>query len=121
MNLWLDDCRNPVDYGMVGFTWVKTVADAQAMLVTGTVQHASLDHDLGACDLCHTIERNATDGVPWGGMAPHCRHFGTGYDLCLWMAETGHWPAHKPNVHSANPVGAARMRGVIERYFQTKA
>jgi hypothetical protein len=51
---------------------------------------------------------------------PHCEHVGTGYDLCLWMAETGHWPHEKPDVHSANPVGAKRMRGVIDRYFGTR-
>ena len=36
--------------------------------------------------------------------------------LARWMAETGHWPRRKPSVHSANPVGVAYMRGVIERY-----
>ena len=53
----------------------------------------------------------------WDGMMANCSHFGTGYDLCLWMAEHGIWPAEKPTVHSMNPVGRKRMQGVIDRYF----
>ena len=118
MNLWLDDVRNPALFGAIGFTWVKTVEEAKAALLTGEVQHASLDHDLGACDDCMG-DRTAEDWlIQHGGMAmPNCTHFGTGYDLCLWMAETGNWPKEKPTVHSANPVGRERMRGVIDRYF----
>lgn len=120
INLWLDDVRDPRDYGAIGYVWVKTVEEAQRVLMTRTVKRASLDHDLGACELCSVVERNQTDGPLWDGMMPNCEHFGTGYTLCLWMAETGHWPVEKPVVHSANPVGRDRMRGVIERYFGTK-
>lgn len=117
MNLWLDDNRDPRHYGAIGYHWVKTVEEAKAYLLTGKVKRASLDHDLGACDACTKAqdERN----YPWDGMAPNCSHFGTGYDLCLWMAGTGRWPKEMPDVHSANPVGAARMRAVIKRYFGT--
>jgi hypothetical protein len=45
MKLWLDDVRNPEERGLVGFTWVKTV-EAIALLKTGQVVFASLDHDL---------------------------------------------------------------------------
>lgn len=118
VNLWLDDIRDPNDYGAIGFVWVKTVDEAKALLSQGLVKRASLDHDLGACATCMD-GRDAEDWlIAHNYMAmPNCEHVGTGYDLCLWMAETGHWPAVPPNVHSANPVGAARMRGVIERYF----
>jgi hypothetical protein len=51
---------------------------------------------------------------------PNCSHVGTGYDLVLWMAENNNWPSEKPQVHSANTVGAPRMRGVIDRYYPEK-
>jgi hypothetical protein len=114
MNLWLDDCR-PAPQGWI---WVKTVSEAQAVMLLHNVQQASLDHDLGACDECSEgltpeewLEKYAYKSMP------NCQHFGTGYDFCLWMAEKGIWPAEKPVVHSANPVGRDRMRGVIDRYF----
>ena len=118
MNLWLDDIRDPAHYGAIGFVWVKTVQEAKEHLLRGDVKRASLDHDLGACADC-LGDRTAEDWlIQHGGMAmPNCDHFGTGYDLCVWMAETGHWPQEKPTVHSANPVGRERMRGVIDRYF----
>ncbi len=88
MNLWLDDVRRPpMDEPWV---WVQNLTDAKTILEAITVEFASLDHDLGT---------------------------ETGYELCLWMAETGHWPRTRPVVHSMNPPGAERMRGVIERYW----
>lgn len=116
ISLWLDDVRPAPD----GWLWVKTVSDAKVHLTGGRVERASLDHDLGACDACtggctpeEWLARND------GQSMPHCSHVGTGYDLCLWMAEHGHWPRTRPSVHSLNPVGRGRMRGVIERYFPT--
>lgn len=85
--LWLDDVRLPPK----GWTWVKTVAKAKQQLLTGQVIAASLDHDLGELE----------DGT----------------DLVEWMAEQNVWPSRKPIVHSANPVGAARMRQIIDRYW----
>lgn len=114
INLWLDDYRHPP----LGWVWVKTVADAQTWLKTGRVQRASLDHDLGACKECMrgmTLEE-WLDKHKYVS-APNCEHYGTGYDLCLWMARTGCWPHEKPTVHSLNPVGHPRMVGVIDRYF----
>lgn len=117
MKLWLDDVRTAPE----GWTHVLTVEQAKAALQTGTVEEASLDHDLGACDLCTAVERSQTDGRLWDGNMPHCDHVGTGYTLVLWMAEHGIWPTTKPVVHSMNPVGRDRMRGVIDRYFPTTA
>jgi hypothetical protein len=112
--LWLDDVRPAPG----GWLHVKTVAEAQKAFADYDVQLASLDHDLGACDECsggltpeEWLETHFFESMP------NCTHFGTGYDLCLWMAEHGIWPPVKPTVHSANPVGRDRMRGVIERYF----
>lgn len=122
MNLWLDDVRDPREHGAIGFVWVKTVEEAKRVMETGTVQRASLDHDLGACPVCldGRTEAEWLEGHGYQSM-PNCAHFGTGYDLCKWMAETGHWPQCPPSVHSANPVGRERMCGFIARYFGTMA
>ncbi|MBI5544590.1 MAG: hypothetical protein HY901_11920 [Deltaproteobacteria bacterium] len=88
MKLWLDDVR-PAPPGWVQ---ARTIEEAQRWLVTGEVEEASLDHDLG-------VEQP------------------DGRALVRWMAQTGHWPKHRPVVHSMNPVGRMYMEGVIERYF----
>lgn len=97
MKLWLDDVRTPPDDT---WTWVKTVDDAIAVLTTGVVTHASLDHDLGLIN----------DGTAWHPLAD------TGYDLVLWMADDGIWPTDSIVIHSANSVGATNMRAVVDRY-----
>lgn len=119
MNLWLDDVRDPINFNREGWWWVKTVEEAKKALLTGEIENASLDHDLGACDAC-------MDGLtPWGWLVrtngqsmPHCEHVGDGTQLCNWMAETGNWPKTKPSVHSANSVGRKRMQGIIDRYWE---
>ena len=112
MKLWLDDLRP----APVGWHHVFTVQEAMRALETGNVERASLDHDLGACETC-MAGRTPEQWLEESGSTrmPHCEHFGTGYDLVCWMEETGHWPTEKPTVHSANPVGAARMRQAIDR------
>jgi len=118
MNLWLDDVRNPSDFGAIGFEWAKTAAEAVALLKTGAVEFASLDHDLGACPTCLN-GRTETDWlIEHGGQSmPNCEHWGTGYDVVCWMEEHGIWPPRGVFVHSANPVGAAKMRQAIARHY----
>jgi hypothetical protein len=144
IDVWLDDIRDPqFFYPAFGFIWVKTVDEFKAMMATHQVRFASLDHDLGACrdcSKCHACE--GTGNLPddmcftcygkgwltpeeWLIVSqftemPNCSHVGTGYDLVLWMAENNNWPSEKPQVHSANTVGAPRMRGVIDRYYPEK-
>lgn len=106
IRLYLDDVRNPPDDGGEPWTVVRTLDEAKDLLEAG-VYEASLDHDLGQCDDCRS------------DLGPdHCPHIGTGYDLVKWMAETECWPMTKPRVHSANPVGAAVMRQMIERHWR---
>lgn len=109
MKLWLDDVRPAPP----GWDHVKTLADAKAALASGVVRRASLDHDLGWCAEC--AKDTAIHG--YATVIGSCPHIGTGYDLVCWMEETGHWPAEKPTVHSANPVGAKRMQQAIDRHF----
>jgi len=87
MRLWLDDVRP----GPEGWVWAKTLEEAKELLLTGQVEEASLDHDLG-------------DGENDGSA------------LVRWMAEQNVWPKKRPRIHSANPVGVNYMRGVIDRY-----
>lgn len=102
MKLWLDDIRSPERFGCIGWTWVKTADEAIALLVTGEVTEASLDHDL-------TVE--ATLGSP----APDER---TGYTVVCWMEEHGVWPCDGVVVHSLNPAGKARMQMAIDRHYR---
>ncbi len=121
-DVWLDDL-GPYDVPYSrpvpdGWLHVRTLDEAKAVFASHSVQNLSLDHDLGACSACmkgltaeEWLEASHYESMP------NCEHVGTGYELCLWMAENGIWPTNKPTVHSANPVGAARMLGVIDRYF----
>jgi NAD+-processing family protein with receiver domain len=113
IDLWLDDMRPAPD----GWVHVKTVEEAQEYLRGGIVRRASLDHDLGACARCYdgTLERWLEEHAHQS--MPHCEHFGTGYTLVRWMEENDCWPLEKPTVHSANPIGQAKMKAVIERKF----
>lgn len=99
INLWLDDIRDPVQHGYVGWTWVKTYDAAIALLKTGNVEVASLDHDLSLM---------ATLGYPDKEL--------TGYDVVCWMEENNVWPSRGCYVHSANPVGKQRMELVLRKY-----
>lgn len=97
IKLWLDDERR------APFGWVhcNRVQDAKVLLHAGLVAYASLDHDLGFTDDEDPLKQVECE---------------TGYDLCKWMAEHRIWPKYKPMVHSANPVGAANMRAIIDRH-----
>ncbi len=113
IRLYLDDVRSPPDD-----TWtvVRTAEEARALLDDPlvTVEHASLDHDLGECSACEQVR---------GFQDPQntCQHRMTGYDLVKWMAEHDVWPVNKPTVHSFNPVGRANMRATIDRYFTVRS
>jgi len=115
LKLWLDDVRP----APAGWLHIYTIEDAKGYLEAGIVEEASLDHDLGACESClngRTSEQWLNDH-DWESM-PNCTHFGTGYDLVCWMEATGYWPKSKPIVHSANPVGRAKMQAAINKRFE---
>lgn len=83
LRLWHDDVRQPPDGSWV---WAQTNAQAVALLATGDVVEASLDHDLG---------------------------MENGLVLVKWMCEAGYVP-EKVTIHSWNPSGARRMAAVLE-------
>lgn len=94
MRVWLDDRRPPPDTDWV---WVRTPAEAIALLEAGRVSELSLDHDLGL----------------WEGEREL-----TGYDVVLWMeravATEGFVPPESIRVHSANAAARPRMKAGIE-------
>lgn len=93
MKLFLDDERDPPDES---WTLVRDPVEAKKLLASGKVTEASFDHDLGV----------------------GC----TGYDLLCWLENQVAFKFLKPpgiiRVHSANPVGAARMRQVIDSIYK---
>ncbi len=113
--LYLDDVRNPPDDGGGPWTTCRTAEEAKAVLLAGSVAEATLDHDLGHCPLCEVVSPD--DEQVYALDCIVCVHLRTGYDLVRWMAESRTWPATKPRVHSANPVGRAAMVQAIERHW----
>lgn len=116
IRLWVDDLRP----APVGWEWAKTVTQAQYWLAHPdiAVETVSLDHDLGACDACTQAGTHIGDmQTPETTFVNTCPHAATGTTLVSWMAEHDHWSWDVPIVHSMNPVGAARMRGMIARYW----
>lgn len=110
MKMYLDDMRTCPN----GFVLARTIEDAKELLSTGKVTHASLDHDLGACDPCmggKTVEQWLQESGHQS--MPNCGHVGTGYDLLVWMDENNHWP-EVIAVHTANPAARVRMLQFIE-------
>ena len=99
--LFIDDIRNPVEHD---FFIVRTAADAyEFMEEFGCPNHISFDHDLG--------ESNAP----------------TGFDIAKWMVEhdlddNGDFIPRDFTfyVHSANPVGAANIQGLLNNYLAVK-
>jgi len=98
IKLWLDDERDPQEYGLTGWTWVKTADRAIWHLESGYVIQASLDHDLG------------DKSIPEK----------TGYTVVCWMEEFGVWPCDGVSVHSMNPVGRAKMLEVIRANWKPR-
>ena len=93
IRLWLDDTRNPVKFGCVGWKWVKTYDEAVRVLRTYNVTDISLDHDLG-------------------------RNEKTGYDVILWIEHAvvyNNFVPPRMTVHSMNPVGSKNMLKGIEQ------
>lgn len=105
-NMWLDDVRNPLEHGAIGFIWVKTAAEAIALLETGGIKFASLDHDL------------AEQHYPWNCTELPARGAATGYDVCCWLEEHPEfWPPNGVRVHSMNTAGKYRMCQVIDKHY----
>ena len=96
MRVWLDDRRSPHP-DPDSWEWVRTPAEAIALLLTGKVTELSLDHDLGLFEGDREL---------------------TGNDVVSWMERAvvteGFVPPDTIAVHSANAAAAPRMEAGIE-------
>lgn len=104
MNLWLDDVRLPPD----GWVWVKTAREALVHLASGTVVHASLDHDLG-----YKVKPIGKDGLVGVDFYDHDEV--TGSHLAMAMLNCRCYPTISLTVHSWNPAGGRNMIGIFEK------
>jgi hypothetical protein len=100
VKLWLDDLRRAPG----GYVRALTALDAIAILETGLVTFASLDHDV------FWPQGYPPDSPSWADEV-------TGYAVVLWMARNALWPADGVNVHSANPGGSERMKDLIAGHY----
>ena len=91
MKLFIDDIREAPK----GWEIARNSVEALSLLRQGTVEEISFDHDLGSKL--------------------------TGYDVALWIEQQVFCKKMKPpimKVHSANPVGAGRLRACIDRIYK---
>lgn len=99
--LFIDDIRNPSSND---FAVVRSYSDAIAYMNSkGCPEFISFDHDLGRADLK------------------------TGFDIAKWMVDKdlnagGNFIPEdfSYDVHSANPVGAANIRGLLDNYLSVR-
>ncbi len=118
MNVYMDDVR---ECPFPGWMVARSIEACKLLLKSGHVEHLSLDHDMGACDDCRSKGLHEGDLLnPETYFMNWCPHYEDGTKLVHWMISTGNWPAKKPVVHSANPVGAARMRAMIDRFYKVE-
>jgi len=91
MRIWLDDLREPPGGPSAWDAVCRTAKEAIDLIQSGKVTFVDFDHDLGT-------EK-------------------TGYDVALViekMAHQGQIPPINYNVHSANPVGAQRIKAAMD-------
>jgi hypothetical protein len=108
--LYLDDIR-PCPFG---WEVARTPEEFKRMVLEQEWDEMSLDHDLA------DIHYEEMDGrLVYTG--PRTRPE-DGYDLVRWLFKQDRekLPKSKPNVHSANPAGAKRMREYIDYAWENK-
>lgn len=103
--LYIDDIR-PLPGIYVGEGWeiARNYDEAIHLLSTHHYDIVSFDHDIASWD------ENGREM--------------TGYDVLLWIVQRKMDGLVVPNeyrIHSANPVGRDRMKGVIQRYLTVDA
>lgn len=113
--LWLDDERKAPTHADSGVVWTvaKTADEAIAILETGTVAFASLDHDL-ADEHYQEFFKSQLEGRP--ADHSHCKEK-TGYDVLCWMEEHDVWPEQGVRIHTANSSRGPVMIGVVNRQY----
>ena len=93
--LWVDDRRDPAEFGYAGALWVRDPQTAIQILKDnpGFFHEMSLDHDMGF-----------TEG-------------NDGYAIILYLEESGAWPEGGVRVHSSNTAARDRMLVPIRAHY----
>lgn len=100
--LWLDDIRKPWEHGFLGAEWAKTAEEAIALLKTGRIEFASLDHDL-------------SEAATMGMADPKEK---TGMTVLDWLEENPeYWPVNGVRIHTMNPYKYHVMRGIVLKHY----
>ncbi len=120
---FFDDVRD-----LPGSDWdlARDVPQARELLLKTDYDVWALDHDIGMqmlCEKCNVQLWERTDDI--SGQAfrdaeakfqDGCAHYETGTKLVKWAIETlTKWP-RLVIIHSSNPWGAERMKGLLEPY-----
>jgi hypothetical protein len=96
IRLWIDDLRPAPD---ASWTIARSSAAAIGILSSGRVVRVSFDHDLGGSDTAMRV-------IEW--LEVRCEQDPT-------------FPLPAATVHSANPVGAARLRDALAAIARRRA
>jgi hypothetical protein len=112
-DLWLDDERRPPSFSDCGlhWTWAKTADEAIEILKTGTVEFASLDHDL--CDKHYYIFELEVRGMAQVDLNVE----GTGMTVLKWIQENDMWPKEGIRIHTMNTVRKPIMIEEVEKHY----
>jgi hypothetical protein len=113
-DLWLDDDpRRKLPICGISWTWVRTADEAILALQTGTVEFASLDHDLADEHYVKFFEaeENGTELD-----TSDCKER-TGYDVLLWMRENNVWPSEGVRIHTMNTVRKPIMLAMVYEHY----
>jgi len=92
---WLDDERDPLVWRPQDghqWLWLKTAEEAIDLIAGGTVCEISFDHDLGEGANGYQVAKFIEEGAYFGTLTP-----------IKWA------------VHSANPVGAAKIKRAMQQ------
>lgn len=100
MLLWLDDYRRPPTSD---WTWAKNHDEAVALLKTGMVRFASLDHDLSEEHYRDQTGKKFRDK--------------TGYDVMVWMEENEIWPEKGTRIHTMNASAKPKMVELVNKVY----
>jgi hypothetical protein len=112
IKLWIDDLRDPEAFGHEGWHWAKSVTEAIRILDEQNVVEVSLDHDI-----CHPTTVSGSSTVC---SATTCLE--TYEPVARFIAQMhraflnggGHFGIEKITLHTANSVGAKKMRDVLD-------
>lgn len=95
--VWLDDLRDPKDFGFPEATWIKDPQEAIRLARSGQIARISFDHDLGVF---------LPDGSEITGA-----EVAKAIEEMAFHGEIGEIPEWR--VHSANPEGRKRIEAAM--------